>query len=430
MPAEPAVLSESSALAALLLTLLTPLSAAGLALINAGLNRSRSAAHAMVGSISALAVAIIAYFAFGFSVQAPGGHTFTIGGKLWNWMGSGPFFLAGLHLNDSLAALLLWQMFAVMLAALIPVASGAERWRISASCLSSALLSAWTYPLFAHWVWGSGWLAQLGSNYGIGRGFLDPGGAASIQAVGGLTALSIAWILGPRSGKFTADGMPTAMPGHNAVLVLFGCMLALPGWLGLNASGAVLFVGAAPLELAAVAVNTLLCAAAAVLATLSITRVRFGKPDASLSANGWIAGLVSSSACCHLVSPAEAVIIGLVAGALVIFSVEIFELRMGLDDPAGAISVHAVSALWGMLALGMFGRGYAGEPGQFLAQLIGAATLVGFVLPLSYGLNYALNRVLPLRVSPEGERQGMDLHELGAGAYPDFVTQRDEYMRR
>jgi len=418
----------------LLAILLVPFAAAGLSLINTGLNRSRSAAHAIVTSTSASAVALLAYFVCGFAVQASAVqpmHAFYIGGKPWNWSGAGPFFLRGLQLDASPSSLiLLLQMFSVVIAVLIPAASGAERWRLGASCVSTALLAGWTYPLFAHWVWSNGWLAQLGTNYGLGRGFLDPAGAASIHAVGGFTALSIVWILGPRSGKFTLDGIPTAMPGHNAVVVLFGCMLALVGWLGLNAAGAILFANAGVSELVAVFVNTLLCAAAAVLATLAVTRIRFGKADASLSANGWVTGLVGSSALCHFVKPAEAVLIGLVAGVLVLFAVEIVELRMRVDDPAGAISVHAAGGIWGILALGIFGRGSAAGPGQLVAQLLGIATLIGFVLPMSYGLNWALNRFLAQRVSPEGERQGMDLYELGAGAYPDFVTQRDEYMRR
>jgi Amt family ammonium transporter len=323
--------------------------------------------------------------------------------------------------------MLLFQMFSVSLAALIPVASGAERWRLAASCASTALLAGFTYPLFAHWVWGGGWLAQLGANYGLGRGLVDGGGAGCIQAVGGLTALAVAWIIGPRQGKFTPEGIPAAMPGHNAVLVLFGCTLALVGWLGLNAAGAILFAGANFGAAVLALVNTLLCAAAAALASLVITRVRFGKPDASLTANGWVSGLVASSASAAFVNPASAMLIGLVVGATVMFAIEIIELRMQVDDPVGGITVHAVGGMWGLLALGIFA---GGEAGQFLAQLVGVATLLGFVLPLSYGLNRLINRFLPQRVEASGERQGMDLFELGAGAYPEFVTHRDDFTRR
>jgi Amt family ammonium transporter len=177
-----------------------------------------------------------------------------------------------------------------------------------------------------------------------------------------------------------------------------------------------------------------------------ITKVRFGKPDASLTANGWVGGLVASSASCAFVVPVEAVVIGSIAGAVVIFSVEWFELRMEVDDPGGSISVHAVGGIWGILALGVFGQFHRPvlniasdsvpaaisgiTSGQWLAQFIGVATLLGFVLPLTYGLNWILNRFYPFRVSIEGERQGMDLHELGAGAYPEFVTHTDEFLPR
>jgi len=338
--------------------------------------------------------------------------------------------MRGLRLDGSPASLAAWlQMLSVGLAALIPLGSGADRWRLPASCASTALLAGFTYPLFAHWVWGGGWLAQLGANYGLGRGLLDAGGSGSIQAAGGLTALSIAWILGPRLGKYSRDGIPTAIPGHNAVLVLLGCALALVGWLGLNSAGAILFTGAALTGTVLVGVNTTLSAAVAALAVLMITRMRFGKPDASLVANGWISGLVASSAGCGSVTPAAALLIGLVAGILVIFSIELLEVRLAVDDPSGAVSVHAVAGIWGVLALGFFGR-FPGAAGQWLAQLVGVATLLGFVLPLTYGLNWLLNRFYPQRAPVEGERLGMDVSELGATAYPEFVIHTEEFIPR
>ena len=234
-----------------------------------------------------------------------------------------------------------------------PLGSGADRWRLRASCLSTAVLAAWTYPLFAHWVWGGGWLAQLGVNYGLGRGFLDVGGASSIHVLGGLTALSITWIFGPRRGKYSADGMAPAIPGHNAVLMMFGCLLALVGWFGLNSAGAILFAGGQPSGSGAD------CDEHDTIRRCSRPhcgvhyKVRFGKPDASLTANGWVGGLVASSAACAFVIPAEAVVIGSIAGAVVTFSVEWLELHLEVDDPGGAVSVHAVGGIWGILALGI-----------------------------------------------------------------------------
>jgi Amt family ammonium transporter len=259
---------------------------------------------------------------------------------------------------------------------------------------------------------------------------VDAGGGSAIQVTGGLTALSMAWILGPRRGKYTPEGMPSAIPGHNSVLVSFGCLLALIGWTALNSAGALLFYGAAAGTTVRIAINTILCAGAAGVMAACITRVRFGKPDASLTANGWVGGLAASSAACAFILPAEAVVVGGIAGALVVFSVEWFELRLKVDDPAGAISVHGVTGLWGILAVGLFAdftalgssSGAGSSSGQLLAQLVGVATLLGFVLPQTYALNWLINRFYPQRIGPEGERQGMDLHELGAGAYPDFKT--------
>jgi ammonium transporter, Amt family len=435
-------LSETATALCVVFILLVPLAGAGLALINTGLGRSRSAAHLMMSSLCVLSVAAIAYFIFGFAWQGFAGepaHVLVVGGKGWDWIATGSLFMRHLELDGSPASLAaLFGMVSVGLAALIPLGSGADRWRLGACCVSTALFAAWTYPLFAHWVWGGGWLSQLGANYGLGVGFVDVGGASTIQAVGGLTALSIAWILGARRGKYTRDGMPSAIPGHNSVLVLFGCVLALLGWWGLNSAGAMLFNGAKPGQAVLIAINTMLSAAVAALTSAAITNARFGKPDASLTANGWIGGLAASSGACAFVNPIEAAAIGLAAGALVTFSVEWFELRMAVDDPGGAISSHAIGGLWGVLSVGMFARipasvmdSTAGTAGghewQWLAQLVGIATLIGFVLPLTYGVNWILNLVYPQRVAHEGERQGMDLYELGAGAYPEFITHNDEF---
>jgi ammonium transporter, Amt family len=443
------VLPETTAALCIFLVFLVPFAIAGLSLLNTGLGRSRSAAHSMFASLCVVAVASGVYFICGFAWQGYAGmpaHTVLLSGKPWSWIGAEPFFLHRLELGgsaNSLAACL--GMFSVTLAALIPLGAGIDRWRISAICASTAFLAGWTYPLFAHWVWGGGWLAQLGINYGLGHGFIDAGGTSSIQVLGGLTALSIAWLLGPRRGKYSLEGMPNAIPGHNAVLVLLGCLLALLGWLGLNSAGAILFTGSGAGMTVLIAINTTLAAASAGLAAALISRVQFGRPDVSLTANGWVSGLVASSAACVFVAPAEALLIGLVGGTLTTLSVEWFELRMGIDDPGGAISVHAVSGLWGLLAVALFARFPArvmnvagastsipgrGNAGQWLAQIVGIATLLGFVFPLAYGLNWALNLVCPHRVVPEGERQGLDLYELGAGAYPEFITHTEEFTQR
>jgi Amt family ammonium transporter len=430
-------LSEGASAVCVVCMLFVPLAAGGLALVNAGLGRSRAAAHTMIASLCIFSVAVITYFVCGFAVQGFAGlpgHVLNAGGKQWDWIGAGPFFFRKFELEGSSASLVaVFSMLCAGLAALIPLGAAAERWRLRAMCASTALLAGFTFPLFAHWVRLGGWLEQVGSNYGLGHGFIDVGGSSWIQVVGGLTALSIVWILGPRRGKYSSTKMPNAIPAHNAVFVVIGAMLCWAGWLGLNSAGAILFGGALPGQTVLVIVNTTLAAASAGLAALVVTGLRFGRPDASLTCNGWIGGLVASSAGCLFIKPAEAVVIGAIAGVLVTYAVEWLEFGLKVDDPGGSISAHAVGGIWGLLAAGLFARFPAqsgSNSGQFIAQLVGIATLLGFVLPFTYGLNRLLNWFVPYRVSLEGERQGMDLHELGADAYPEFVVHTEEFIQR
>jgi Amt family ammonium transporter len=316
------------------------------------------------------------------------------------------------------------QLFGVGFAAMIPLGAGADRWRLRASCASTALLAGITYPVFAHWVWGGGWLAQLGGLASCGNGAIDAGGAGVIQAVGGIAALSITWILGPRQGKYEASGM--AIPAHNMPFVLFGCLLTLTGWLGLDSAGAMLFAHAPITGIPLIAVNNVAAASIALLTALLVTKLRYGKPDASITANGFVIGLVAVSGACSMISPAIAMAIGLVAGLLVPFSVEWLD-RLGFDDPSGAVSVHALGGLWGVLAAGLFVHT---RPGQWMAQAAMISALLGFVLPLTYGLNWLLNRFYPQRISRAGERQGLDMCELGAGAYPELTPVTKDYLYR
>ena len=431
VPATP--MPESVFALTLVLLLMAPLAIAGVALINAGLGRSRSAAQALLGNLAIIAVTAVVFAIAGAALAGavpgtPGsaGHSFQFAGKSWNWIGSGPSLMSGFSaapLQTQLA--LIFELLSAALAALLPWGSGADRWRLAAGLTTAAVMAAIVFPLLAHWIWGGGWLAQLGINYSLGAGFLDPGGAATVHVLGGLSALAVVWIAGPRRGKFPKEGLSTAMPGHNAAYVLFGCLLALAGWLTWNAAGALLWLHAPLDTLPQTILNTWLSAAGAILATFTVTRIRFGKPDASLCANGWLAGLVTSSACAALVTPGQALFAGFVAGIFTPLLVELLELALSIDDPSGAIAVHAAAGFWGLFAAGMF----APQKGQLVAQLVGIATLLGLVLPLTYLLFWLLNRVAPFRVDPDGERIGMDLHELGGGAYPEFVIHRDESYR-
>jgi ammonium transporter, Amt family len=428
----PSFSSESARALCIVLIILSPLSVVGLALLNTGLTRSRSAAHTITASLCLFAVAAISYATLGFAFQGTLGgpqHVVFVAGRPWGWLASGPVFLGGIRFDASLGGpIALLQMISVSLTASIALGAGADRWRLGACAASTALLAAWTYPLFAHWVWAGGWLATLGVNFGIGAGFLDAGGSSSIQALGGLNALAIAWIVGPRRGKYSQNGIPAALPGHNIVFALLGCLLATIGLMALNAASAILFYQMDVSRIALVAINTSLTCAASGLMTALVTKARLGKPDASLIANGWMGGLASGSGACAFISPFSAIVIGVVAGMLVPLAVELFEAKFRVDDPGGAISSHGVAGLWGMLALGIFPlwTSSARRPGQLLAQVIGLATLLGCILPMTYALNRLLNLVFPQRVAREGEWQGMDLEELGGGAYPDFVTRGDD----
>lgn len=422
---------EPIAVLCIILIAMLPLTLAGLALLNTGLGRSRSAAQSLLGALVAVSVAGVVFCVLGFSFagfQGMTSYSVMLGSARLDWIGATGLFFSGLHWDGSLPGYAAaFELFAVGMAAMIPWGAGADRWRLRAVGLASALIGGVLFPLCAHWIWGGGWLSSLGADFQIGSGFLDPGGAATVQAFGGLTALVVVWLIGPRSAKFAGSAVPRAIPGHHIIYVLFGCMLLLPGWLAFNLLGATIFAGTTPPMLLPVAMNTLFCAAMALLAAMFITRIRFGKPDASLCANGWVAGLVTSSAVAAYATPAEAMIAGALIGGALPWLVELLEVYGRIDDPSGAIVVHGVAGLWGLFALGFVG---SFPSGQMLAQLIGIGTLLGVMLPMIYGCFWLLNKIFPFRTTPEGEQLGMDLHELGAGAYPEFVIYGDDFLPR
>lgn len=414
---------------------LVPFATFGLALIQQGLGRSRSAAHAMLAILCALSVSAIVFVLLGFSWSGFSGglsHTVQIASRHWNWLGAEPLLASGLRSNlvqrPRVALILALELFGVGMAALTPISAGSDRWRLAGICASSAVLAGVFFPLFAHWAWGGGWLAQLPALFGIPP-LVDAGGAGVIQVVGGLAALSVAWIIGPRQGKYS-DGIAAAIPGHNIVLVLFGCMLALIGWIGLDGAASVIFYGATVAHVMMVAINAMLAASGGCLSALLVTQLRYRKPDASISANGWIAGLVACSAGSGFYSPLVTILIGLAAGAMVAFLVEALELKLLVDDPGGAISVHLGAGLLGLFAFGLFGPSEGPRIGQMLAQSIGIATLLGCMFPLIHMGNLLLNKLVRFRVDADGDWQGMDIRELGAGAYPEFVVHADEFVPR
>lgn len=395
--------------------LLAPLAAVGLALLQTGFGRGRAAAHALLGTMCAFGAATLAYLFCGNALaglsQAHWQLAILLRGKSWSLVGGGA--LAMSNLDGGAAS---WTAaFGLLLAgltAIIPLGACSERLRLKPLLLLSALLGGLAFPLLAHWIWGGGWLAQLGALDHCGRGALDIGGAAAVHTLGGLAALSLCWRLGPRQGKYDAGGM--ALPAHNVVLLLTGCLLSVVGWTAIDAGGALLLAGATLDVIPHLVINTVVATATALLASLLVTAARYGKPDASMGGNAFVAGAVSMAAGGAFMNPLTAAFTGLIAGLVVPFTVEWLD-RLGVDDPSGVISMHAVGGLWSLLAAGLFGGN-----GQWLAQIATISALLGFALPLNYGLDLVLNLLCPLRTTPEDERLGLDMAELGSGAYPEL----------
>jgi Amt family ammonium transporter len=314
----------------------------------------------------------------------------------------------------------------------------AERWTFKSFVVYGFFISAIVYPLYANWVWGGGWLSQLGKNFGLGHGHVDFAGSSVVHMTGGVAALAGAMVLGPRIGKFKADGTPNAIPGHHIPMAIVGCFILAFGWFGFNA-GSTLAGG--DLRIGVVATNTMLAGAAAAFSSMLYMWFRYGKPDISMSANGLLAGLVAITAPCAFVNSVSAVIIGLVAGILVCLSVFFIERTMKVDDPVGAVSVHGVNGAWGVLALGLFADGtygdglngvagtvkglfYGGGGSQLAAQLVGSVTNIVFVFIIMYVFFKILDKIIPLRVDPELEIEGLDQAEVAVSAYPDFNVRK------
>jgi len=428
---------------------------AGFAIVETGLCRAKNANHTMMMNFMVYGFGLFAFWVCGFAIQMGGGapystlgganplnseHVLNFFGKTWGVWGTHGFFLTqGGSYDVGVMVLFLFQMVFMDTALTIVTGAAAERWKYIAFAISSLFMGALTYPLFANWAWGGGWLSQLGANFGLGHGYCDFAGSGVVHAVGGLTALVLSMIIGPRIGKYTRDGRPNAMPGHDIVLVLTGCFILAFGWFGFNPGSTLAASGNGALRIGSVAVNTMLAGATGSFGAICYMWIRYGKPDASMSGNGLLAGLVAITAPSGFVNTIGSVIIGLVAGVLVCVSVEFVERVLKIDDPVGAISVHGTNGIWGVLSVGLFADGtsnyggswngvngsvrglFYGDPGQFVAQLIGVATLIGFVFSFSYALNMIIHFVVGQRVDAAEELEGLDLPEMGALGYPEFV---------
>jgi Amt family ammonium transporter len=427
---------------------------AGFAMVEAGLCRVKNANHTYMMNFTVYACGLFAYWIIGFAIQMGGAagnanlgglqplsteHTLSIFGTNWGIFGQQGMFLTGHAYDVGVMVIFLFQMVFMDTALTIVTGAAAERWKFLTFCVSSVLMGAFTYPLFANWAWGGGWLSQLGVNAGLGKGYCDFAGSGVVHAVGGLTALALALIIGPRIGKFNRDGSSNPIIGHDISAVLIGCFILAFGWFGFNPGSTLGASGAGCLRIGSVAVNTMLAGCLGTFGAMLYMWITKGKPDASMSANGLLAGLVAITAPSGFVDTIGAAIIGLVAGVLVCFSVSFIENGLKVDDPVGAISVHGTCGLWGVLSVGLFADGksnyggswngvtgsvtglFYGDGSQLVAQLIGISTLISFVFAFSFALNWVLDIILGQRVSAETEIEGLDLPEMGQLGYPEFV---------
>src|SRR5205085_232652 len=431
-------------------------------IVETGLCRAKNANHTMMMNFMVYGVGMLAYYLIGFAIQmgGVGGNAnlgganplnteFTINlfGKPWGLFGQhGLFLTQGGTYDVGVMVVFLFQMVFMDTALTIVTGSAAERWKYAAFLVSSFILGALTYPLFANWAWGGGWLANLGTNFGLGKGYVDFAGSGVVHAVGGLSALALAIIVGPRIGKYTRDGKSNAIVGHDIVIVLTGCFILAFGWFGFNPGSTLGASGNGSLRIGSVAVNTMLAGMTGGFGAMFYMWLRYGKPDASMSGNGLLAGLVAITAPSGFVNTVGAAIIGLIAGVLVCLSVEFFDRVIKVDDPVGAISVHGANGLWGVISVGLFADGtsnyggswngvngsvtglFYGDPGQLVAQLIGVGTLVGFVFSFSYISGWIIDGIIGQRVSAADELAGLDIPEMGALCYPEFVLKPDTEM--
>lgn len=427
---------------------------AGFAIVETGLCRAKNANHTMMMNFMVYGVGMLAYWLIGFAIQMGGvgalgtlGSTGVLNGefafKLFGkdfglWGQNGIFLMHKGTYDVAVMVIFLFQMVFMDTALTIVTGTAAERWKYVAFLVSSFVMGGFTYPLFANWAWGGGWLANLGANFGLGHGYADFAGSGVVHAVGGITALAMGILIGPRLGKYERSGKVNVLLGHDIVLVLLGCFILAFGWFGFNPGSTLAASGNGALRIGSVAVNTMLAGMAGSFGAMLYMWIRYGKPDSSMSGNGLLAGLVAITAPSGFVNPVGSVILGLIAGVLVCVSVEFVDRVLKIDDPVGAISVHGTNGLWGVISVGLFADGksnyggswggvngnvtglFYGDAGQLVAQLIGVCTLVGFVFTFSFAANWIIDALIGQRVAAKAELEGLDMPEMGAVGYPEF----------
>ncbi len=394
---------------------------AGFAMVEAGFCRAKNATNLMAKNTIDFVAASLVFMAFGFSLM--------MGTDVHGLFGTGGWFLTGENYDVGRYLVFFWQLVFAGTAATIVSGAVAERLKFKAYFMYSIAVTALIYPLYGHWVWGGGWLSKLP----FGAGHVDFAGSGVVHAIGGFVGLAGAIVLGPRFGKFGKDGKPKAILGHSITLAALGTFILWFGWFGFNPGST---FSAHQLRIAVIAVNTNLAAAAGAATALLIVFMKTKKWDVGMMLNGCLAGLVAITAPCAWVQAWSAVVIGMIAGILVVTSVYFWE-RKGVDDPVGAVSVHAVNGIWGLLSVGLFADGtyglgttegtlvrglfYGGGYDQLIAQGIGAVVCASWAFGLGYIIFKSMDKLFGIRVSPDEELKGLDISEHGTPAYPDFM---------
>ena len=387
----------------------------GFALVECGFTRAKNSANIIMKNLMDFSIGSVAYYVVGFGLM--------FGATAGGLVGVTGLFrpeTMGLEIFDALtpSVFIIFQTVFAATAATIVSGAMAERTQFRAYVIFSFIITLVIYPISGHWAWGGGWLSGLG--------FMDFAGSTVVHSVGGWAALVGAAILGPRTGKYTAEGKPNAIPGHNLPLGAAGVFVLWIGWFGFNPGSTV----AANAEIGYIAMTTNLAAAMAAVVTMIITWIRYGKPDVSMTLNGALAGLVAITAGCNVVSFYGALVIGIVAGILIVFGVETVDKVFHIDDPVGAISVHLLNGVWGTLAIGLFatdgvGLFYGGGFAQLGVQALGVLAFGAWTVATTFILFTVLKKTVGLRVSVEEERIGLDVCEHGTSAYPEWVGTRE-----
>jgi Amt family ammonium transporter len=440
---------------------------AGFALVETGLCRAKNAAHTMSMNFMVYVLGMTGFFVCGYALMCGGANGTPIGGPGnlggipvlnsmfrigdsapgandgWGLFGTTGFCLTGKTYDAAAVVWFLFMMVFMDTTATIPTGALAERWNFKSFFIFSLFIGGFIYPIYGCWVWGGGWLAQLGLKANLAHGAVDYAGSGVVHLQGGSIALITCLLLGPRIGKYDENGKPKAILGHHIPMVMLGTFILAFGWFGFNAGSS---LAATDGRIGVTAVNTMLASASGALVACLYMWFRFGKPDPSMMCNGMLAGLVAITAPCAFVAPWAAFLIGAIAGWLVVVSVFFWE-KMGVDDPVGAISVHGVNGAWGLISLGLFADGtygagangigynsYMGTPGlgvtglfygdsrQLIAQLIDVAVCVTWNMVAAGVIFFLIGKVIGgNRVPPEVEIAGLDIPEMGAPGYPEFI---------